>query len=180
MKKSILMIAAAAMFAFGMTSCTDEPIIINSEDTEITNGPLVKTTSDLNNTHWTCSVSLADLLVGLTGFDMGCMDSIDATAFESYLKFDGTYAHFTFSDNVEMWGMGADDMMQQITGMDFAYIYDGATHTGMLNGEDEEGNDTGLTFTYDDATDDITFMIPMSFDGDTVGFNVEMVFHRAI
>ena len=182
MKKNIILAAAAALFlTLGMTSCTDEPIIINGEGTGITdvNTP-VKTTADLHNTNWTCTVTLADILGSATGYDMSDIDSIEGAAFESYLNFDGTYAHFTFSDNVEIWGLDANDMMQQITGIDYEYSYDGTTHTGALLGEDEDGNPANLTFTYDDATDDITFVIPMAFDGDTTEYAIPMVFHRSI
>ena len=178
MKKNIILLAAAAMFAFAFTACTDEPIIVNGE-TPAGTTPRVKTTSDLNNTDWTCTVTLADLLGNLTGFDMGSVDSIDAAAFESYLNFDGTYAHFTFSDNVEIWGLDANGMMQQIAGVDYEYSYDGTTHTGSLNGTDDEGNTVSLGFTYEDATDAITFILPMSFDGDTTEFDIPMVFNRA-
>ena len=101
-----------------------------------------------------------------------------------YLNFDADYAHFTFSDMVEAWGMSADGMsMEQISGVDYEYNYDGTTHTGSLVGtaEDENGNEvtSQLEFTYDDATDEITFILPMAFEGDTNVVNVPMVFHRA-
>ncbi len=179
MKKNIFFAAIAAL-AFALTACEPEDITRINPGNDVA-GPLVKTTSDLNNTHWTCTVSLADLLVGLTGFDMGCIDSIDAAAFETYLNFDGTYAHFTFSDNVEIYGLDPEAMsMEQITGVDYEYSYDGTTHTGSLNGTDDEGNTASLTFTYDDATDAITFILPMSFDGETTEFDIPMVFNRAI
>ena len=182
MKKSILMIAAAAMFAFGMTSCTDEPIIIDGEGTgtEITNGPRVKTTADLIGTNWTYTM---DSLVAVDAF--GDTITIPSLGDLFYLNFDADYAHFSFSDMVEAWGMSADGMtMEQISGVDYEYSYDGATHTGSLNGtiEDENGTEvaTSLTFTYSDANDEITFIIPMAFEGDTTEIDVPMVFHRAI
>lgn len=181
MKKSILMIAAAAMFAFGMTSCTDEPVIINGEGTG-TEGitPRVKTTADLIGTNWTYTM---DSLVAVDAF--GDTISIPSLGDLFYLNFDADYAHFSFSDMVEAWGMSADGMtMEQISGVDYEYSYDGATHTGSLNGtiEDENGTEvaTSLTFTYDDLTDEITFIIPMAFEGDTTEIDVPMVFHRAI
>ena len=176
MKKSILMIAAAAMFAFGMTSCTDEPVIINGEGTG-TEGitPRVKTTADLIGTNWTYTM---DSQVAVDAF--GDTITIPSLGDLFYLNFDSLYAHFTFSDMVEAWGLDANDMMQQITGIDFEYSYDGTTHTGTLNGEDEEGNPANLTFTYSDANDEITFIIPMAFDGDTTSMDVPVVFHRTI
>ncbi len=180
MKKNIFFAAIAAL-AFALTACQPEDITPINPGTDVA-GPLVKTTSDLHNTNWTCTVSLADLLVGLTGFDMGCIDSIDAAAFETYLNFDGTYAHFTFSSNVEVWGLSADEnSMEQISGIDYEYSYDGTTHTGYLVGMDEEGNPANLTFTYDDATDAITFIIPLGVEFDeTTTINFPMVFNRNI
>lgn len=176
MKKSILMIAAAAMFAFGMTSCTDEPVIINGEGTG-TEGitPRVKTTADLIGTNWTYTM---DSMVTVDPY--GDTITIPSLGDLFYLNFDSLYAHFTFSDMVEAWGLDANDMMQQITGIDFEYSYDGTTHTGTLNGEDEEGNPANLTFTYSDANDEITFIIPMAFEGDTTSMDVPVVFHRTI
>ena len=85
----------------------------------------------------------------------------------TYLNFDGTYAHFTFSDNVEIWGLDADNMMmQQITGVDYEYSYDGTTHTGALNGTDDEDNTVSLGFTYEDATDAITFILNLFYAED--------------
>ena len=102
MKKNIFAIAAAAFLALGMTACDPETIDTNEGTIVSTNSPRVKTTADLHNTDWTCTVTLADILGSATGYDMSDIDSIDGAAFESYLNFDGTYAHFTFSDNVEM------------------------------------------------------------------------------
>lgn len=179
MKKSILMIAAAAMFAFGMTSCTDEPIITNG-DSPVVNNPRVKTTADLIGTNWTYTM---DSLVAVDVF--GDTITIPSLGDLFYLNFDADYAHFTFSDMVEAWGMSADGMtMEQISGVDYEYSYDGATHTGSLNGtiEDENGTEvaTSLTFTYSDANDEITFIIPMAFEGDTTSMDVPVVFHRTI
>ena len=183
MKKNIFIVAVATL-ALAFTACQKEDINPVNPVNPVNGGdvttPMVKSTADLHNTDWTCTVSLFDILGSATGYIMDDLDSIDGAAFESYLNFDGTYAHFTFSDNVEIWGLDANDMMQQITGIDYEYSYDGTTHTGVLLGEDEDGNPANLTFTYDDATDDITFVIPMAFDGDTTEYAIPMVFHRSI
>ena len=182
MKKNIFIVAIATV-ALAFTACQKEEIATlgnNVTPGTETNTVLVKTTSDLHNTDWTAAISLADILGSATGYDMGCIDSIDDAAFESYLNFDGTYAHFTFSSNVEIWGLDANDMMQQITGVDYEYAYNGATHTGSLNGVDYEGNPTSLIFTYDDATDAITFVMPLYVDGDTNALNFPMVYTRSI
>lgn len=175
MKKSILLIAAA-LFTLGMTSCTDEPIVNpNNNVTPEVSNPRVKTTADLIGTNWTYTM---DSMVTVDPY--GDTITIPSLGDLFYLNFDSLYAHFTFSDMVEAWGLDANDMMQQITGIDFEYSYDGTTHTGTLNGEDEEGNPAHLTFTYSDANDEITFIIPMAFDGDTTSMDVPVVFHRTI
>ena len=186
MKKNIFAIAAAVL-ALGMTACQPEDITpITPEDVVVigdggqTSGPRVKSTSDLNNTDWTSSISLADLLSSMTGFDMSSVDSIDDAAFETYLNFDGVYAHFTFSENVELWGLDANDMMQQITGIDYEYSYDGATHTGYLDGvaDDENDNPGQLQFTYNDATDIITFNLAMFYPEDSTAVSLTLNFAR--
>ena len=177
MKKNIFFVAIAAL-TLSLTACQkDDDITVTGG--EVDSKARVKSTSDLNNTDWTAAISLSDLLGAMTGYDMGCIDSIDAATFESYLNFDGTYAHFTFSDNVVVMGLNADNMMQQITGVDYEYSYNGATHTGSLNGEDEDGNPTSLTFTYNDSTDAITFVLPLYVDGDTNAVNIPVVYNRA-
>jgi hypothetical protein len=35
-------------------------------------------------------------------------------------------------------------------------------------------------FTYNDATDEITFVLPMAYEGDTTVVDVPVVFHRSI
>ena len=179
MKKNIL-IAAVAALTLSFTACQKDDV--NPIDNGgVNNNARVKTTSDLIGTNWTYSMD-----------DIVLMDENGDTAITIpslgdlfYLNFDASYAHFTFSDMVEAWGMSADGMtMEQISGVDYEYSYDGATHTGNLVGttEDENGNEvtSQLEFTYNDATDEITFLLPMAFDGDTTVVDVPVVFHRAI
>lgn len=177
MKKNIFFVAIAAL-TLSLTACQkDDDITVTGG--EVDSKARVKSTSDLNNTDWTAAISLSDLLSSMTGFDMSSVDSIDDAAFETYLNFDGVYAHFTFSENVELWGLDANDMMQQITSIDYEYSYDGTTHTGSLNGEDEEGNPASLSFTYNDSTDAITFVLPLYVAEDTTNVvNYPMVFNR--
>lgn len=179
MKKNIL-IAAVAALTLSLTACQKEDINPIDNGGEINTGARVKTTSDLIGTNWTYSMD-----------DIVLMDENGDTAITIpslgdlfYLNFDASYAHFSFGDMVEAWGLSADGMsMEQISGVDYEYNYDGTTHTGSLVGtaEDENGNEvtSQLEFTYDDATDEITFLLPMAFDGDTNVVNVPMVFHRA-
>ncbi len=180
MKKNIIIVAIATL-ALAMTACQKEENIVNpgnNSNNEVTN-TRVKSTSDLHNTNWNCSVSVADFLTA-TGFNIGCVDSIDDAIFESYLNFDGTYAHFTFSQNVEIWGLDNNDQMQQMQGIDYEYSYDGASHTGYLVGQDDNGNVANLTFTYDDNTDAITFVLPLYLAEDTANvINFPLVYNRA-
>ena len=181
MKKNIIIVAIATL-ALAMTACQkDENIVTpNNNSNNETTTPMVKSTSDLHNTNWNCTVSVTDFLTA-TGFNIGCVDSIDDAIFESYLNFDGTYAHFTFSQNVEIWGLDNNDQMQQMQGVDYVYSYDGSLHTGYLVGQDENGNVANLTFTYDDNTDAITFVLPLYLSEDTANvINFPMVYNRAL
>lgn len=179
MKKNIL-IAAVAALTLSLTACQKEDINPIDNGGEINTGARVKTTSDLIGTNWTYTM---DDIVFTD--EMGDTLTIPSIGDLFYLNFDADYAHFTFSDMVEAWGMSADGMsMEQISGVDYEYNYDGTTHTGSLVGtaEDENGNEvtSQLEFTYNDATDEITFLLPMAFDGDTTVVDVPVVFHRAI
>ena len=176
MKKNII-IAAAAILAIGLTACEPETITPENNNT-VSSNARVKSTSDLIGTNWTYTM---DDIVFTD--EMGDTLTIPSLGDLYYLNFDADYAHFTFSDMVEAWGMSADGMsMEQISGVDYEYSYDGATHTGNLIGtyEEEDGNEvtSQLEFTYNDATDEITFILPMAFEGDTNVVNVPMVFHR--
>ncbi len=178
MKKNIIFAAMAAV-ALTFTACTDEPVVVNGE-TPVASNALVKTTADLIGTNWTYTM---DEVVFTD--EMGDTLTIPSIGDLFYLNFDANYAHFTFSDMVEAWGMSADGMnMEQISGVDYEYNYEGATHTGNLIGtyEEEDGTETTshLVFTYNDATDEITFVLPMAFEGDTTVVDVPVVFHRSI
>ena len=178
MKKNIL-IAAVAALTLSFTACQKDDVNpVNGGD--VNPNARVKTTSDLIGTNWTYSM---DDIVFTD--EMGDTLTIPSIGDLFYLNFDADYAHFTFSDMVEAWGMSADGMsMEQISGVDYEYSYDGATHTGNLIGtyEEEDGTETTshLVFTYNDATDEITFVLPMAYEGDTTVVDVPVVFHRAI
>lgn len=181
MKKNIFALAAAVLM-LGMTACQKEEVITDIVDNgEVASTVRVKSTSDLIGTNWTYTMN-----------DIVLMDENGDTAITVpslgdlyHLNFDADYAHFTFGDMIEAWGLSADGTeMQQITGVDYEYSYDGTTHTGNLIGtiEDENGNEVSseLEFTYNDTTDEITFVLPMAFEGDTNVVNVPMVFHRDV
>ena len=178
MKKNILFAALAAL-TISFTACQKDDVNpVNGGD--VNPNARVKTTSDLIGTNWTYTM---DDIVFTD--EMGDTLTIPSIGDLFYLNFDADYAHFTFSDMVEAWGMSADGMsMEQISGVDYEYSYDGATHTGNLIGtyEEEDGTETTshLVFTYNDTTDEITFLLPMAFDGDTTVVDVPVVFHRAI
>lgn len=174
MKKSIFVIAAAAI-ALCMASCQKE------ENLAPVNTPKVQTTADLHNTDWTYTVTYTEFLSNLLGTDLGCMGDIEDDTLAFGLNFDGTYAHFSFPSNIEAWG-GDENGMQQIYGVSYTYTYDGTTHTGYLDGvaEDEDGNDVPaqLEFTYDDATDVITFVLPMFYPEDNTPVTLTLNFNR--
>ena len=182
MKKSILILAAAAAFVFGMTSCTDEPIV-NNGDNPIVNSPRVKTTADLDNTDWACTVTYYEFLNNMLGIDTTCMSGFEDDTMVFGLNFDGTYAHFSFPENVMAFG-GDEGELAQIQGVSYTYSYNGTTHTGYLDGvaEDVNGNDVPaqLEFTYDDATDVITFNLPMFYAEDSTAVTLTLNFARSI
>ena len=179
MKTRIFVIAAAAL-ALCMAACQKEENLVPNNN-GIT--PKVQTTSDLDNTNWAYTTTYADFITSLLGSDICGADQLENDTLTFGLNFDGTYAHFTFPTEVEAWG-GDENGMQQIYGVSYTYSYDGATHTGYLNGvaEDENGNDVPaqLQFTYDDATDVITFVLPMVFAEDGTPVNLTLNFNRNI
>lgn len=180
MKKNII-IAAAAILALGMTAC--EPEIITPGENPINNiQPRVKSTEDLHNTNWTYTVTYSEFLANIIGADLSCMEGFEDDTMSFGLNFDGTYAHFSFPDNVMAFG-GDEGELAQIYGVSYTYSYDGITHTGYLDGvaENDEGEDVPaqLQFTYDDATDVITFVLPMFFaDENETPISLTLNFHR--
>ena len=179
MKKNIL-IAALAALTLSFTACQKDDVT-NGGNGGVNNNARVKSTSDLHNTNWTYTVTTTELLNNLLGTNMPCMDS---TAEETYvfgLNFDGQYAHFSFPENVMAFG-GGEGELEQITGVSYEYSYDGTTHTGYLTvaAEDENGNDVPaqLEFTYDDATDIITFELDMFYAEDNTPLTLTLNFAR--
>lgn len=182
MKKNIFAIAAAAL-VLCMASCQKEDLVNNgvANNGEENTTVRVKSTSDLHNTNWSYSITYFDFIYNLTGADLSCMEGIENDTMTFGLNFDGTYAHFSFPSNVEAWG-GDENGMQQIFGVSYTYSYDATTHTGYLDGvaEDSDGNEvpSQLQFTYNDATDEITFNLQMMYadSGDPV--TLTLVFSR--
>ena len=179
MKKSIII--AAAILALGMTACQKEEII--NPGNNVTPGndvstARVKSTSDLHNTDWTYSVTYFEFLNNL-GIDTTCMQGMDDETMTFGLNFDGTYAHFSFPDNVMAFG-GDEGLLEQIYGVSYEYSYDGATHTGYLDGvaDDENDNPGQLQFTYNDATDIITFNLAMFYPEDSTAVSLTLNFAR--
>ena len=186
MKKNIFAIAVAA-FALCMASCQkDEPINIiptgnggNTTPTENNARVSVKSTSDLHNTDWTYTVTYFEFLDNL-GIDTTCMQGFDDDTMSFGLNFDGTYAHFSFPDNVMAFA-GDEGMLEQIYGVSYSYTYNGATPTGYLDGvTDDENDSTQLEFTYNDTTDVITFNLPMFYAEDSTAVTITLNFERSI
>ena len=186
MKKNIFAIVVAAMALF-MTSCDKTPITpVNGENDGAK--PRVAVTADLIGTDWTASLTLNDLLTGM-GVDLSgivCSDSNDLNAevMGIQINFDNQYAHITFSDNVVVLNameMNGEYTMEEISQMDLAYVYDGATHTGTLTavGTDENGDPINyqINFTYSDSDDTITINFQFTDENDTV-ITFPMVFQR--
>lgn len=172
--KKTLFIAALAALTLSFTAC-------QKDDDPVNNGARVKSTSDLHNTNWTYTVTTSELLNNLLGTDIPCMDSSAEETYVFGLNFDGTYAHFSFPENVMAFG-GGEGELEQITGVSYEYTYDGATHTGYLtvSAEDMDGEETiaPLEFTYDDATDVITFNLPLFYADDNTPLTLTLNFER--
>lgn len=164
MKKNIL-IAAVAALTISFTACQKDDVNpVNGGD--VNPNARVKTTADLHNTDWTYTVTTTELINNLMGTNYPCVDSAAEETYTFGLNFDGQYAHFSFPENVMAFG-GDEGELNQISGVSYEYEYDGTTHTGYLTvaAEDENGNDVPaqLQFTYDDATDIITFNLDMFY-----------------
>jgi hypothetical protein len=180
MKKNIFALAAAAVLAIGMTACEPEVIVPGDNPTTPNTNARVKSTADLHNTDWTYTVSYAEFLSNMLGLDTSCMSGIEDETMTFGLNFDGTYAHFTFPENVIAFG-GDEGVLEQIQGVSYEYSYDGTTHTGYLDGvaDDEDDNPGQLQFTYDDATDVITFVLNMFYPEDGTPVTLTLNFERA-
>lgn len=189
MKKSIILIAAAALLS--MTACQKENIVPGNNVTPSNNvtpgnggnnGAKVQTTADLDNTSWSYTTTLAELIANvMPGADTCYLGGMGDENYVFGLTFDGQYAHFSFPENVVALG-GEEGMMEQITAVSYEYEYDGASHTGLLTvaAEDMDGEETiaPLEFTYDDATDVITFNLPMFTPEDGTPVTITLNFAR--
>ena len=181
MKKNIL-IAAVAALVLSLTACQKDVVNpINENGGQVPTQARVKSTSDLHNTNWTYSVTTTELINNLMGTDYPCMDSTAEETYTFGLNFDGQYAHFSFPENVMAFG-GDEGELDQISGVSYEYEYDGTTHTGYLTvaAEDMDGDETiaPLQFTYDDATDVITFNLPLFYADDNTPLTLTLNFHR--
>ena len=179
MKKNIL-IAAVAALTLSLTACQKDDVTPDNNGGVNTN-TRVKSTSDLHNTDWTYSVTTTEPVNALMGTNIPCMDSTAEETYTFGLNFDGQYAHFSFPENVMAFG-GDEGELDQISGVSYEYEYDGTTHTGYLTVTAEEmDGDEGiapLQFTYDDATDVITFNLPLFYADDNTPLTLTLNFHR--
>ena len=181
MKQNIL-IAAVAALVLSLTACQKDNVNPENENGgQVQTQARVKSTADLHNTNWTYSVTTTELINNLLGTNYPCTDSASEETYEFGLEFDGTYAHFSFPENVMAFG-GEEGELDQISGVSYEYTYDGTTHTGYLTvaAEDEDGNDVPaqIEFTYDDATDVITFNLDMFYAEDGTPLTLTLNFHR--
>lgn len=176
MKKSIFFAAVAAL-VLSFTACQKEEN--NTIDNPSTTTARVKSTSDLHNTDWNCTMTYVEFLSDMLGIDTSCMQGIENDTMTFELTFDGTYAHFTFPENIEAYG-GDEGVLEQIAGVSYTYTYNYATHTGYLDGvADDDDDDPGqLQFTYDDANDAITFVLNMFYAEDETPVTLTLVFLR--
>ena len=179
MKKNIL-IAAVAALTLSLTACQKDDVTPVNNGGENTSAR-VKSTADLHNTDWTYSVTSTELVNALMGTNVPCMDSTAEETYTFGLNFDGTYAHFSFPENVMAFG-GDEGELDQISGVSYEYEYDGTTHTGYLTVTAEEmDGDEGiapLQFTYDDATDVITFNLNLTNTEDETPVTLTLNFAR--
>ncbi len=179
MKKNII-IAAAAILAIGLTACEPEIITPGDNVNPGNSTALVKSTADLHNTDWTYTVTYSEFLSQMVGIDLSCVEGFEDETMAFGLTFDGTYAHFTFPENVMVLG-GDEGIMEQISSVSYEYYYDGTTHTGYLDGvadpEDEDAP-AHLQFTYDDATDVITFNLNLFYADDETPVTLTLNFSR--
>lgn len=184
MKKNIL-IAAVAALTLAFAACQKEDIVTPGNNvnpgTENPNGPMVKSTEDLHGTEWSYTVTYTELINSLLGTDIPCMEEIEDETYVFGLNFDGEFAHFSFPENIVAVA-GEEGMMEQISSVSYTYSYDGTTHTGYLDGvaENEEGEEVPaqLQFTYDDATDVITFNLDMFYAEDGTPVTLTLNFAR--
>ena len=180
MKKNIL-IAAVAALTLSFTACQKDDVNPVDNGGDVNPNARVKTTADLHNTDWTYSVTTTELVNALMGTNVPCMDSTAEETYTFGLNFDGQYAHFSFPENVMAFG-GDEGELDQISGVSYEYEYDGTTHTGYLTvaAEDMDGDETiaPLQFTYDDATDVITFNLPLFYADDNTPLTLTLNFHR--
>ena len=111
--------------------------------------------------------------------DTACLSGMENDTMSCALNFDGTFAHFTFPTNIMAFG-GEEGVLEQITGVSYEYSYDGTTHTGLLDGvaDDENDNPGQLPFTYDDATDVITFVLNLFYAEDETPVTLTLNFAR--
>ena len=113
-------------------------------------------------------------MTGMQISDYACQypEGFDSTMV-FHLNFDNEYAHFTFDDNMSVYGVTelvGEYTMEEIQQMNLAYVYDAATHTGTLTavGTDDDGDPINyqIVFTYDDNADTITINLMFANDED--------------
>ena len=182
MKKRIF-IATAVALMLGMTACQKE--VITPSNPSVPGNPdvhttMVKSTADLIGTDWTATLNLTDLLYAMTGMNL--------SALVFHIEFDSTYAHITFSENMDITNVteiAGEYTIEQIEQMDLAYTYNSTTHTGTLTAVGVDENNVPINyqiaFTYSETDDTITInlLFANAEDEDTT-ISFPLVFHRDI
>ena len=192
MKKRIF-IATAVALMLGMTACQKE--VITPSNPSVPGNPdvhttMVKSTADLIGTDWTANLNLTDLLYAMTGMnlsDFGCDTVIGFdSALVFHIEFDSTYAHITFSENMNITNVteiAGEYTIEQIEQMDLAYTHNSTTHTGTLTAVGVDENNVPINyqiaFTYSETDDTITInlLFANAEDEDTT-ITFPLVFHR--
>ena len=105
-----------------------------------------------------------------------------------HIEFDSTYAHITFSENMDITNVteiAGEYTIEQIEQMDLAYTYNSTTHTGTLTAVGVDENNVPINyqiaFTYSETDDTITInlLFANAEDEDTT-ISFPLVFHRDI
>ena len=128
-------------------------------------------------------------MTGMNLSDFGCDTVIGFdSALVFHIEFDSNYAHLTFSENMDVTNVteiAGEYSIEQIEQMNFAYVYDPATHTGTLTAAGVDENNTPINyqiaFTYSETDDTITInlLFANAEDEDTT-ISFPLVFHRDI
>ncbi len=173
MKNRIFFIAVV-IFAFAMNSCQKEEKIDVSKNHDLMSTPArVQSAADLKGTSWTYYIENW-VIRNAKG---------DSTGFVSLkmrfnLAFDNSYAHLDLPSKMEKFTLFDGLTGKQLEDIKYIFDYTYSTHTGHIIGEGTNANgkkvEVNMPFTYNDATDAITFLLSFG----TMFSNFPVVFTR--